>query len=146
MTNAQLLAIMQHLYQNANMAGVGDATGLRGSSTAGNLIVHLHTADPGANAANKVVYAEYSGVSIPRSAAGFDVALVGDKAVVSNAAVLTFPKRETDGAVQRASHFSFCLDDSTVLASAPLTSQIDIGLNNTPTCNIGQLVADASRA
>ena len=36
-----------HLLQNADISNVGDATGLRGSSTAGSLYVGLHTADPG---------------------------------------------------------------------------------------------------
>lgn len=35
------------LFNNSNFALVGDATGLRGSSSAGNLYVSLHTSDPG---------------------------------------------------------------------------------------------------
>ncbi len=35
------------IFNNTNIANIGDATGLRGSSTAGSLWVSLHTADPG---------------------------------------------------------------------------------------------------
>ena len=40
-------SLLQLLFNNVNVANVGDATGLRGSSTAGSLYVSLHTADPG---------------------------------------------------------------------------------------------------
>ena len=40
----KLLAL---LFQNANIANIGDATGLRGSTAAGSLFLSLHTADPG---------------------------------------------------------------------------------------------------
>jgi len=144
MTVTQLLALAAHVYQNVDMANVGDATGLRGSSSAGNLIVHFHTAAPGDNAANKVDYAEYAGVNIPRSALGFSVANVGGKATVSNVEALTFPKRTTDGAVQRATHFSFCLTDGIVLDSAELTTPFDIGLNTVPTADAGALITEFS--
>lgn len=35
------------IFNNTDAALIGDATGLRGSSTAGSLYVALHTADPG---------------------------------------------------------------------------------------------------
>ncbi|HYT46730.1 MAG TPA: hypothetical protein VEP90_30670, partial [Methylomirabilota bacterium] len=35
------------VFNNTNAGSIGDATGLRGSSTAGSLYVSLHTADPG---------------------------------------------------------------------------------------------------
>jgi hypothetical protein len=39
--------LMLLVFNNTNCADVGDATGLRGSSTAGSLYIALHTADPG---------------------------------------------------------------------------------------------------
>jgi hypothetical protein len=35
------------LFKNTNFANIGDATGLRGSTTAGSLYLSFHTADPG---------------------------------------------------------------------------------------------------
>lgn len=39
-------AILQLIFQNANLAAIGDATGLRGSSTAGNFYIALYTVAP----------------------------------------------------------------------------------------------------
>ncbi len=46
-TNAMIDAILSLEFINSNFANVGDATGLRGSSTAGSDYLSLHTADPG---------------------------------------------------------------------------------------------------
>jgi len=39
--------ILDHILNNASVALIGDATGLRGSTVAGSLFLSLHTADPG---------------------------------------------------------------------------------------------------
>lgn len=54
---------------------IGDATGLRGSSTAGNLYVSLHTADPGEGGSqntSEATYTSYARVAVPRSNAGWN--------------------------------------------------------------------------
>jgi hypothetical protein len=64
------------LFNNANMALVGDATGLRGSSAAGSLYLSLHTADPGevgTQATSEVAYTSYARVGVTRDGAGFTV-------------------------------------------------------------------------
>ena len=38
--------LLKHVFNNDAIALVGDATGLRGSTVAGDLYVSLHTADP----------------------------------------------------------------------------------------------------
>lgn len=84
---------MLSLYlQNAGAADIGDATGLRGSTTAGSVFVSLHTADPGDTAGtnqtqNEIGYTSYARVGVARSGAGWNVAAgVGD-----NAALISFP-------------------------------------------------------
>lgn len=70
--NDQLLLI----FNNINIANIGDATGLRGSIVAGSLFLSLHTADPGEagdQATNEVAYTGYSRVAVARSGAGFVV-------------------------------------------------------------------------
>lgn len=47
MTNAAATNFLNHLFANADWANIGDATGLRGSSTAGSLYLSLHTSSPG---------------------------------------------------------------------------------------------------
>jgi hypothetical protein len=71
-------ALLQLLFQNANFANVGDATGLRGSATAGQLFLSLHTADPGeagTQTTSEVAYTGYARVGINRAsgAGGFTV-------------------------------------------------------------------------
>ena len=78
------------LFNNTNFANVGDATGLRGSSTAGALFVSLHTADPGeagTQSTNEATYTSYTRVSLPRSGSNWTV--TGNS--VSPAAIVSFP-------------------------------------------------------
>lgn len=70
---ADLLSL---IFLNTNIADIGDATGLRGSSAAGSLYWSLHTADPGeAGTAitNETAYTGYARVAAARSGAGFTV-------------------------------------------------------------------------
>src|SRR5688572_20903714 len=78
------------LLNNTNIANVGDATGLRGSSTAGSLYVSLHTSDPGEagdQTTNEATYTSYARVAVARSAGGWTIS--GNAA--SNTAAITFP-------------------------------------------------------
>lgn len=64
------------LFNNTNIANIGDATGLRGSTVAGNLYLALHTADPGeagTQATSEVSYTGYARKAVARSGAGFTV-------------------------------------------------------------------------
>lgn len=68
--------LLELIFNNTNLNFIGDATGLRGSSTAGVFYVSLHTADPGESAAqdvNETAYTGYARISIARSGAGFVV-------------------------------------------------------------------------
>jgi hypothetical protein len=78
------------LFNNTNFAAIGDATGLRGSSTAGTFYVSLHTADPGeagTQATNEASYGAYARVSVPRSGSNWTV--TGN--TVNPAALIAFP-------------------------------------------------------
>lgn len=90
------------IFQNANVALIGDATGLRGSSTAGSLYVSLHTADPGeagsAQTTSEVSYGSYARVAVARTAGGWAVS--GNQA--SPVAAVTFPTGTTGTVAQNA--------------------------------------------
>lgn len=78
------------VFNNSNIANVGDATGLRGSSTAGSLYLSLHTADPGeagSQTTSECAYGPYARVAVARSGAGFTVTSNS----VSPAANVDFP-------------------------------------------------------
>lgn len=88
-TNAFENALALLLFNNTNAANVGDATGLRGSTTAGVFYISLHTADPG-EAGNQntseTAYTGYARVSVARSSGGWTVS--GNS--VSNTAAIAF--------------------------------------------------------
>ena len=85
--------LMKLLFENTNWANVGDATGLRGSSTAGSFYVALYTSDPGeagTATTNETAYTDYARVAVARSTAGWRdkkaawINIVGFAAMVFN--------------------------------------------------------------
>lgn len=97
--NAFETALLQHILQNADIANVGDATGLRGSSAAGSLYVSLHTADvgeAGSQTTNETSYSSYARVAIPRNSGGTGFGVSGN--VGSNNAEIVFPTCGVTGA------------------------------------------------
>ena len=84
--------ILSLIFENANYANVGDATGLRGSSTAGVFYISLHTADPGdttgtGQTQSESAYTNYARQSVARSTAGWTVA----SGVADNDSAISFP-------------------------------------------------------
>jgi hypothetical protein len=78
------------IFNNTDIADIGDAAGLQNSATAGSLYVSLHTANPdetGNQTSNETSYGSYARVAVARSGAGWTVS--GN--AVSNAAAITFP-------------------------------------------------------
>lgn len=66
--------LLDLVFLNTNFANVGDATGLRGSTTAGSFYLGLHTADPGeagTQATSEITYTGYARVAVARSGSGF---------------------------------------------------------------------------
>lgn len=102
-TNSWENALLELVFKNTNAANIGDATGLRGSSTAGSLYVSLHTADPGEagdQTTNEISYTGYSRVAVARSGSGWTV--TGNS--VSPAAVVQFGSM-TGGTGGTVTHF-----------------------------------------
>jgi len=76
LTNAAETALLQLIFNNTNWANIGDATGLRGSTTAGSFFISLHTSDPGEagnQTTNEISYTGYARISVARSAGGWTV-------------------------------------------------------------------------
>lgn len=89
-TNAFENKILSLYFENADAANIGDATGLRGSTTAGSVFVSLHTGDPGETGnqtTSESAYTDYARVGVARSTAGWTVA----SGVADNDAAITFP-------------------------------------------------------
>lgn len=91
------------IFNNTNAANIGDATGVRGSTTAGSLHVSLHTADPGEGgdqSTSETAYTSYARVAVARSGAGWTVS--GNS--VSPAANIDFPA--CTGGTATITHFA----------------------------------------
>src|SRR6266542_607806 len=92
LSNASENDLLLLYFNNTNVSNMGDATGVRGSTTAGSLYVSLHTADPGETGVantNETSYTGYARVAVARSSAGWTVSGTAPTQVV-NAAIITF--------------------------------------------------------
>ena len=75
-TNTLEYEMLLLLLNNSNVADIGDATGLRGSTTAGSFYLSLHTSSPGetgTQSTNETSYTSYARVAVARSAGGWTV-------------------------------------------------------------------------
>lgn len=131
-TNAFESALLSLIFENANIANIGDATGLRGSSTPGLLYVSLHTADPGeagAQNTSEAAYTGYARVSVARSTAGWTV--TGN--TVANDAPVAFPL--CTGGSSTVTHFGVGTDASgagNLLLRGTLNASLAISNGITP--------------
>lgn len=131
--------LMLLIFNNTNIADVGDATGLRGSSTAGSLYVSLHTSDPGeagSQTTNETAYTNYARVAVARSGSGWTVS----SNAVSNAAAVDFPTCGITGAT--ITHFAVGVASSgagKVLYKGALDASRAVSDGTTPSFEIGEL-------
>lgn len=91
------------IFNNVDIADIGDAAGLQNSATAGSYYIALHTADPGeagTSATSEATFGSYARQAIARSGAGFTV--TGSS--VTNAALVQFP--ECTSGSETITHFS----------------------------------------
>lgn len=141
-SNTWETGLLNLLFTNANFGGPGDATGLRGSSSAGSLYLSLHTADPGETGdqtTSEIAYASYARVAVARDGAAITVS--GNAA--SLAAATDFPAGT--GGSGTATHFGIGTAASgagKLLYSGTLTPNIVCGNGVTPRIAAGTLVTE----
>jgi hypothetical protein len=131
------------LFNNTNIANIGDATGVRGSSAAGSLYLALHTADPGeagSQTTNEIAYTSYARAAVARSGAGFTV--TGNAVVL--AAAVNFPAGT--GGSGTATHFSVGSESSgagKILYYGAITPNIVCGSGVTPQLGVGTQITES---
>ncbi len=141
-TNSWETAMLSLLFANSNAANIGDATGLRGSTTAGSLYLSLHTADPGEagdQTTSEVAYTSYARVAVLRNGTAFTVS--GNAA--SLAALTSFPAGT--GGTGTATHFGIGTAASgtgVLLYKGAISPSIVCGNGVTPQINAGTLVTE----
>lgn len=142
-SNALETALLLLLFNNTNIANVGDATGVRGSTTAGSLFVSLHTADPGEagdQTTSEATYTSYARVAVARSGAGWTVATNA----ATNTAATTFPA--ATGGTNTITHFgvgSATSGAGILLFSGALNASLSVSNGITPSFDIGQISVTA---
>lgn len=119
-------------FNNTGASLIGDATGLRGSTTAGSLFVSLHTADPGeagTQTTSEATYTGYLRVAVARSGAGWVVTANS----VSPAAAINFPA--CTAGTNTITHFGVGTDTSgagKLLYKGTVTPNIAVSSGVTP--------------
>lgn len=141
-SNAMENGILELVFKNTNFAVIGDATGLRGSTTPGSLFLSLHTADPGeagTQTTSEITYTDYLRVAVARSGSGFTVTANS----VSPAATVTFPVGT--GGSGTATHFGIGASTSgagVLLYKGAVTPNIVCGNAITPSLTVASAITE----
>lgn len=94
-------------FNNTPISLIGDAPGIQGSATVGNLYISLHTADPtdaGTQLTNEANYTSYARVATPRTTAAWTVSTdVSGVTKVSPTVTISFPT--ATGGTSTPTHF-----------------------------------------
>lgn len=129
-----------HIYNNENIAGLGDASGVLGSATAGNVFIALHAS--GLDDTNLQDYTEISYTGYARSAQARTSGVwtvSGNQ--VTNVSTVNFPT--CTGGSATASGFSVGITSggsTNVLHYGILDATFPIASGNTPTFGVGAFV------
>lgn len=138
-TNVFENGLLSLIFENANYANVGDATGLRGSSTAGVFYISLHSSgvsDTSAQNTNEATYTDYARVSVARSTSGWTVS----SGVATNDAAITFPAASAGSTTVHS--FGIGSDSSgagNLFVWGDLTADLAVSAGITPSFAIGAL-------
>jgi hypothetical protein len=141
-------AILAHIFDNTDVALVGDAPGLIGSTVAGSLYVALHTAEPGAGdqTTSEATYTGYARKAVTRTA-GKWLRAGTDPLKISNAASVTFDPC-TDGS-NTVTHFSVGVASagaSMMLIKGELIQPMSVINGVTPTFAADTLISNYRRS
>lgn len=141
-SNAFETALLGLLFENTAIANLGDASGLRATTTAGSLYFSLHTADPGEagdQTTSEVAYTSYARVAVARSSSGWTVS---GNAVAVDADVV-FPAGT--GGSGTATHWGLGISSSgagVLLYKGSISPSIVCGSGVTPRLTAGTVVSE----
>ena len=103
-TDAFETAILELIFENADLAGIGDGTGLQGAGTPGNFYIALFTGDPteSGGVTNEATYTGYARKAIVRGSGTWTTA----GGATENTAAITFDP--CSGGNNSITHFGIC--------------------------------------
>jgi hypothetical protein len=144
LTNFMEENLLKHIFQNTDLANIGDATGLRGSSAAGSLYIALFTAvaDGEAASVTEANYTGYARVAKGRNVSDWNVTdATGWKA--RNNTVVTFGACTAGSST--VTHFGIytALSGGSLLFHGALTASLAITAGITPEIAINALTIEA---
>lgn len=136
--------LLQLVFNNVDIADIGDAAGLQNSATAGSLYLALHTGDPGeagTATTSEAAYGSYARVAVARTVGGWTVS----GSTASNAALVQWP--ECTSGSETITHLSVTTaasGASKILYSGALTASraISTGIQPQSAINGIQIVED----
>ena len=134
--------LMKLIFQNTDLANVGDGGGLRGSVADGDFFVALFTADPtDSTQGTETVYTNYERVAVTRTGSTGWTVSGTSPTNVSNTAAITFPQCGATGATLTG--FAICTSgtegtDDAIFWGA-LSSNLAVSNGITPEIAIGAL-------
>jgi hypothetical protein len=135
--------LLKLIFQNTNWANLGDATGLRGSSTAGSFYISLHTGNPGQTGnqtTSEAAYTSYARQAVARSSGGWTVT-GSNPTTAENAAAITFP--QCSGGSETETYMVVGRDSGTatgeIIFYGALTSSLAVSNGITPSFAINAL-------
>ena len=138
-TNNMETEMLELYFNNTTHAGIGDATGIVGSTADGSLYISLHTSDPGETGnqgSNEISYTGYAREAVARTSGGWTIA--DDNC--SNTAAITFGQCTAGSGT--ATHFGVGVDATgagDLLYYGALDSSLAISAGITPEFAIGDL-------
>ncbi len=139
MTNAAEADLLELIFLNVDFAHIGNAGGLRGSTSAGSFYISLHTADPGESGnqtTNEASYTGYARVAVARSGSGFTLTT----STISNTALVQFA--QCTGGSNTLTHFGIGTDLSgsgNLIFKGALTSSLSVSNGIQPQFAAGAL-------
>ena len=128
------------LFNNTDIADIGDAGGIQNSVTVGSLFLHLHIADPGDagnSSTSEATYGSYSAVAVNRTAGGWTVA----GRLATNTADIVFPTR-SDVGTEIQTHWSIAKEisgTSVIVFKGALSTSLTVTQNIAPRITAGSL-------
>ena len=135
--------LLKLVFNNTTASGIGDATGIVGSGTAGVLYVSLHTADPGETGnqtTNEATYTGYARVSVARTTGGWTVSGT-TPTQAANAAQVLFPQCTAgSNVITHVGVGTSLTGTGKLLYSGALGSTLSVSQNITPSFAAGALV------
>ena len=135
-SNTQEIGYLKLLYQNINMANIGDASGLQPSAIDGSVYIALYTTDPTeSDTGTETIYTSYARVAVVRSVVGWTVS--GN--TCTNASTITFPT--STGGTETVTHFGIrtAITGGDLIHYGALTSSLLITNGITPKFNGGYI-------